>query len=310
MTTSAFTPCNWPVQYPDCGQGVIGNAVVGNAVIGSAIIGNSQDTPILPPPFDTMSATQRQVFEQMASDYLYSWTGSIFGLCEASIRPCRADACCGRTNWSTFWGLGPYPTFTLWAQQAGYFGWFPVLIAGEWHNCGCGVCPGNCSCPLDDGTLAIRLPGPVSSIIEVYVDGVLVPETAYTLEGNILLRTDGGRWPMQQDLYEDWNAKGSFLIRYNKGLEVPVGGQLAAGLLAIELAKQACGGSDCVLTTSLTSISRQGVSLTMIDPTVAAMNGWTGIKFVDDWLNSIVRPRRPRTSIMSPERLCRSSCNP
>src|SRR3546814_14899634 len=54
-------------------------------------------------------------------------------------------------------------------------------------------------------------------------------------------------------------------ILYNRGYPVPAGGQVAAGLLAVELAKAACGDKSCGLPQRVQAITRQGVTIAVLD---------------------------------------------
>jgi len=61
------------------------------------------------------------------------------------------------------------------------------------------MCPtGDCSCSR---LCEAILPGPVGGIVEVLLDGVALPPTAYRVDnGNRLVRTDGDCWPACQDM--------------------------------------------------------------------------------------------------------------
>src|SRR3546814_15264182 len=91
-------------------------------------------------------------------------------------------------------------------------------------------------------------------------------------------------------------------ILYNRGYPVPAGGQVAAGLLAVELAKAACGDKSCGLPQRVQSITRQGVNIAVLDAFDAIDPGHTGIGLIDSWVASVVR-RPPRLRVYSPERM-------
>ena len=88
-------------------------------------------------------------------------------------------------------------------------------------------------------------------------------------------------------------APGTFSIAYDYGREVPIGGQLAAGVLACELAKAACRDSSCALPQRIQSITRQGVTVAVLDAFDDIDSGHTGIWLIDSWVSSIVKPLRP-----------------
>jgi hypothetical protein len=88
----------------------------------------------------------------------------------------------------------------------------PVRLGGGlsgWTNCwGCGediggngsfdsggLCAGACDLPC------VTLPAPISDVVEVVVNGVALPESAYKVEAyRRLCRVDGGSWPCSNNL--------------------------------------------------------------------------------------------------------------
>jgi hypothetical protein len=236
---------------------------------------------------------ERDAYVQMATDLLNAWTGGVYGSCEVTLRPCRAD-CDGYVP--TFWGRGPFP-------RGGGSPWQPVVVDGQWINLTCGQCGTNCSC---DTHASIGLPGPVGAIVEVLIDGVLVDPTTYRVDNHrYLVRTDGGIWPSCQDVAAPSSAEGTWQVTYLHGLSVPLGGQVAAARLACELWKAACGDASCQLPRRVQSITRQGVTIGLLDSFDDIDKGRTGIWTVDSWVASVTRvvPRggqvfsvdRPRT---------------
>jgi hypothetical protein len=222
------------------------------------------------------------LYEQMAVDFLRQWTGGVFGLCPVTVRPCRAD-CDGAT--STFFGRGPYPS------GGGMGGYVPALIAGSWYNLSCGACASTCSC---DETSSFALPGPVHAIDQVLIDGQPLPEDAYRVDNRrLLVRMDGGLWPVCQDLSADPTQPGTWQVSYLRGLPVPVGGQVAAGVLACEFEKAACKDASCKLPERLKQVTRQGVSVTIFDEFAEIGQGGTGLYLVDSWVASVTNAPRP-----------------
>jgi hypothetical protein len=199
--------------------------------------------------------------EEMAGRYLWAWTGGVFGLCPLEVRPCLG-ACNAH---STFWDGG----------------------LSVWVNCGvCGK--GSCTCKMLN---SVALPGPVDSIESVAVDGVLLPTSAYVVYDNrFLVRVDGGEWPRCQDLGQPATAPDTWLVAYTRGIPVPQGGQIAAGILACELAKAAAGASSCQLPKRIQSITRQGITVTLLDPFEGLDDGRTGIWMIDSWVASATKP--------------------
>lgn len=223
--------------------------------------------PVLPAPLDGMTPEQVANFETLATDYLWRFTGHRFGVCEVTIRPCVQGCASGHV---TFRGRGPH------VQRQ----WGPVLVGGEWYNTGCGRCGDSCGC---GGAAPLAIPGPVASVAEVVVNGdVLDPNTYRVENGNLLVRADGERWP-------DCGIQ----ITYDRGLPVPLGGQMAAGILAVELAKAYCGDSGCALPKRVQSITRQGVTVAILDSFDDVEKGHTGIWTIDSWIASVTSPTLP-----------------
>lgn len=238
-----------------------------------------------------LTAAEVIMYEQRAAEILWEWTGRRFGVCEVTVRPCQ-EGCGGRSATSTFWGRGPrydpmFPRFGLGGQTTG--GWMPVLLAGEWFNIGCG-CTGGCRCGVDP-RYALRLPGPIGSVTSVVIDGETLPPTAYRVDGGqMLVRTDGEMWPKCQDLHANPGEPNTFSVTYKRGVPVPVGGQIAAGRLACEMALADCGSEDCALPERMQSMTRQGISIgvTLDGET---WDSSTSIWAIDSWVAAVNRPR-------------------
>lgn len=249
--------CGWEISYSGC----------------------SGDTAFL----ETLDADMRTAVEDMATDLLDQWTGGLFGACPETIRPCRAFL------------PDPHRALREFRETAtgnGSSPWMPVLIGGRWFNIGCGRCGGTCACL--DGTSALSLPWPVETITSITIDGEPVPADAYRVEERrLLIRQDGGSWPLRQDLGEPAGAEGTFVIEYLHGLPVPTGGQIAAGVLAMELAKAMCNDGSCQLPRRVQTVTRQGVTVAMLDGFDDIENGRTGIWLIDSWVASVTAPRRP-----------------
>lgn len=244
--------------------------------------GTPCEWPIIP---QENSHVDAPAYYDMAVDYLWRWTNTIFGLCEVVVRPCRED-CLDPT---VFWGGGPY--------TGGHFA--PVSIRGRTYYLTCRSCgTRRCSCDEIDG---IALPGPVSEVTKVLLDGVEVDPSLYkVLNRRHLVRTDGQAWPTCQDVTRDSTEEGTFEVTYLRGVAVPQGGQIAAGLLANEFAKAAANDSSCQLPKRLQTVTRQGVTVAMIDSFENVDKGFTGIWLIDAWVNGIVKSPRP-SRVMSPD---------
>lgn len=216
-----------------------------------------------------------------ATSYLWRWTGRRYGVCPVTVRPRRVDCAA-----ATFRGGMPG-------------GWTPVLVGGRWRNVACGSCGDRCGC--DDGVSSIRLPGPVVEVTAVVIDGVALDPAAYRVDDHgVLVRQDGERWPACQDLALPAGEEDTWTVSYTWGIPVPVDGQLAAGLLACELAKAYQGADDCSLPQRVQTITREGVTVGFLDPFDGLNEGKTGVWTVDAWVASVTRPKRP-AQVFSPD---------
>lgn len=228
----------------------------------------------------------RPLYEEMATNLLWEWTERRFGVCVETIRPCRRTCVGG----DTFRGRGPHVD--------GGSPWTPVLVGGEWLNVSCGSCgAGACGC---DETAALLLPGPVNAITEVLLDGVALDPAAYRVDDRRwLVRTDGGRWPTCQNMTADTTEEGTWSVTYERGTPVPLNGQVAAARLACELAKSVCGDSSCALPKRVQTVSRQGVTIALLDSFDDVEKGRTGIWLIDSWVASVTMPPKRGGSVYS-----------
>lgn len=185
---------------------------------------------------------------QMASEILYQLTAQRFSLCQVVLRPCRRS-CYGNFPWYMWWEYGTYPQ--------------PYWWNGTWYNLACNNCPGDsCSCPGLDETL---LPGPVHSVTEVKVDGViLTPGVDYRVDDyRKLVRLGSDPWPFCQNMNLADTEVGTWSVTAVYGEAVPMVGRVAVGELGLELVKYLMCDDDCAIPRGTIDISRQGVSMTI-----------------------------------------------
>lgn len=234
---------------------------------------------VMPEPLASLPPSGVETFEQMAKEYLWNWTGRSYGTCSVTIQPCRQDCTEGR---SSFWGSGP----TVRPGGVGTGPWTPVLIDGLWFNIGCGGCGDKCGC---GGSSPLKIPGPIESVESITIDGVELDPANYHVDNRALLVRDDGSWPACD-----------MEINYTRGTAVPVGGQVAAGRLAVELAKAACGDKTCALPQRVQTITRQGVTIAMLDAFDDIDKGHTGIWLIDNWIASVTKPPS-RSHVISPD---------
>jgi hypothetical protein len=229
-----------------------------------------------------------------AASQILGWlTGGQFGTNAVTMRPCRRDC---------FPGVGWFRP--LWPGEVGWP--HPALVDGAWINLGCGSCGPSCGCGrLEEAVL----PGPVYELDAVRVDGVVLPTSAYRLDrdpsaaGDLLVRVDGGAWPRCQDLAADHTQPGTWAVTARYGVPVPEAGQLAVGEFACEWFK-AMDGQACGLPAQVTSLARQGVTISLEDPTQVVEKGLLGLPLCD-WFIRATNPHGllapPR--VLSPDTL-------
>jgi len=214
-----------------------------------------------------------------ATEILFSLSGRQYGVCPVTVRPCQRFV--GQT----------YRTYGVWTDSSFAAGvgpnWIPYIgVDGAWRNCGCA---GMCRCAP---TSEVWLPGPVNGVSEVRINNVIVPAENYRVDvandGHFWLVAENGVvWPECQSFDEPAaGTDNTFTVTYGRGREVPAAGKLAAGALACEYAKL-CRGDDCVLSPQATSITRDGVTYTIVSQDDVISRGQTGLASADLWLRSV-----------------------
>lgn len=261
-------------------------AFTGNSAAGGTIMGPcGWNIPEPLCPSDAWTAAS-PALKSAARDYaaliLWAATGKQLGLCEISVRPCGMEPC-GGDQWN-FWG-------TSW--NAGT--WTPYLFAGSWYNC---RCPNVCCC---EPRCQVRLMGDVAEIVEVTIGGIAVDPTTYRVDdGHWLVRLGGECWPECSDLDND-TGDNVFIVTYLRGSPVPPALLNAAATLADEWVR-GCTGGDCRLSNRVTSISRSGIDISMMNPADLLDNNQTGLWEVDAVINALnPYQRKQRGRIYAPE---------
>ena len=199
---------------------------------------------------------------QAASEILHILTGRQYpGICSETLRPC------------------PSPGYL---PDSGFpFGWYPIRLGGVWLNSGWGGChtSADCSCATIPQLALGR--DDVQTIDQVLIDGVILDPGAYRLDHNKwLVRVDGDNWPCCQDLTEPTTETGTWSVTVTYGRPVPTSYQNAAAVFACELVK-AHVGVECALPARVQTLTRQGVSMALLDPQEFLSFGRTGLYEVD-----------------------------
>lgn len=230
----------------------------------------------------------------VSTEIIWRLSGKQFGACPRTIRPCR-QSCADR------------PTYGYWSGML----WTPVLDNGTWFNRKCDTCFSNASGCACSELCEVDLPGPVSEILQVKVDGGILDPSEYRVDNaRKLVRTSvtvsataPTCWPTCQDLAKADTEEGTFSVTYRPGQPVPQSALWAAGLLACELMKACDGDKECALPTNAQRIARQGVTVELTPVLVKPGAFATGIPEVDLWLQS-VNPYKSamRPAVYSPDR--------
>lgn len=206
----------------------------------------------------------------MATRVLWKLSGMRFGTCTVTLRPCRRSC---YESWP--WGWSEWDNSflgtTVWTD---YRFWFPLA---------CGSCSSGCSCGEVQETV---LPSPVSSVVTVKVDGTPLVTGSYRVDNNrLLVRTDGGRWPLCNDLSKNDTEPGTWSVTAAYGEDVPDSARMAMGELVCEIVK-AGSGIDCRLPPGVVQLARQGVTIQYPDVGQLLKEGRTGLYLVDLFLSS------------------------
>jgi hypothetical protein len=148
-----------------------------------------------------------------------------------------------------------------------------------------------------DGTsqsARLRLRGrPVTKIhsIRNRLGKIINPSQYYLVDHSTIQATAGVPWtPCDVE------------VTYTYGVEPPALGKMAARTLAIEFAKLWSGDDDCMLPQRVTSVSRQGVSYTILDSQDFIDDMRTGIYAVDLFLKSVNPDKaRAKARVFTPD---------
>ena len=222
----------------------------------------------LPPGWsadETEWTPQQRAAVEVASALLRRFTAGQYGLCRIKVRPCRDPR-------------APHvPVGTGWVT--------PMLFDGRLLNISCRCRAITCGCA---DIPEISLGSNVHSIVEVKVDGAVLPNTAYRVDSNrLLVRTDGQPWPTCQDIALPDTAIGTWSVTYRRGNAPDRAGQLAVTTLAVEIFKACQGDKKCGLPARVTSVVREGVTYDLLDDLSVFERGRTGLPRVDMWLAAV-----------------------
>lgn len=164
------------------------------------------------------------------------------------------------------------------------------------------------------GVSEVALPNyPVTQVVEVLVDGAVIPANLYRVDDWRTLvylpdpddPSDIGSWPVCQDLDAASTEPGTWEVTYQWGTSPPLAGRRAAAALAAEFCRAVDESlGECRLPSRATSITRQGVTTSLVDPLTVFDSGYTGVPIVDQFLSAErVGRRTRRASLIDPARV-------
>ena len=120
---------------------------------------------------------------------------------------------------------------------------------------------------------------------------IISPTKYYLSEHSTIIATPGANW-----------SPSNVEVTYTYGTPPPTAGKAAARILAIELVKLYEGDDTCALPQRVTSISRQGVSYTLLDSQDFIDELRTGIYAIDLFLKTANPDKaRARARVFSPD---------
>lgn len=237
-------------------------------------------------------AEWREFATVLASSILFGATGHRFTAeCgPIMVRPCaRAYNCSGSVPaWS--------PAGSVPSAQLDQWAWQP-----SWGTCRCSSLP--CSCQfLDSITLGAY---PIIDVTRVIIDGAELEQAGHwqVRESRWLDRIDGQPWPSCQNIAGDPEEDpDTFGVELTHGTLVPESGGMIACLYAGQIATALAGG-ECELPSRATSITRQGVTISLERSAEFLDKGLTGYKLADAWIVQTNGGRKPAgpTTIASPD---------
>jgi len=159
----------------------------------------------------------------------------------------------------------------------------------------CGLPPSRYE-PRPDGP-AIWLDGENPVVEAVFLDETEMDPADWAQAGKWLIRLTGGTWPPNT-----WTNPTALMIQMTVGFPPPVGAAQAVGELGYELIK-ACTGDECSLPRRVQTLTRQGVSMQMIDSLDFLDRGRIGLPICDQFIASVNPKGLAQASrVLSPDR--------
>ena len=149
----------------------------------------------------------------------------------------------------------------------------PALVEGQMYNLPSKVGTSGQNTVVGDRKLYLRH-APIRSVDFVRIGNTLLDSTQYSIRNRAyLVRTGNARW-----MFDGFNE---IEVSYTYGAMPPEVGRAAAVRFANELILAEMNDERCSLPLRVSSITRQNVSMTVLDPQEFLDNGKTGIYSVD-----------------------------
>jgi hypothetical protein len=127
---------------------------------------------------------------------------------------------------------------------------------------------------------------PVHEILGVTIsDGTLIPAQEYQLAGGFRLHLDRKYGQRSEWPWCDYRSEREVEVDYVYGSPPPEQIRYIIEILKEEFDKGIAGDDECRLPKRVTSVSRQGLSMTVLDPQKFIDEGRTGIPEVDFGIN-------------------------
>lgn len=191
-----------------------------------------------------------------ASHLLYMASGRQFpGICSDTIRPCMG----GAVQYLAYAGGGSRPI----------------------NGCGCSMGRG---CTAGGVVLPFQ---PAVEVTEVKVNGVVLGADQYRLVDSRVLMRVGGGWPCSQRLDLADTEDGTWSVTYDYGQLPDPAGLGAVGWLAVQLARACTDDMECDLPDRLQTITREGLTMTILDPFDFLEARRFGHTSTDWWLSQV-----------------------
>lgn len=228
-------------------------------------------------------ASEEMLADALATSSAWLWrmTGKQYGICPVTVLPLGQSSCdpCQSGFWT--WGSS----------------WYFDRARNCWHGANGRYARNESRFGVPEIRLGFTN---VQAVTQVAIDGEILDPAAYRVDdGRWLVRIDGGTWPHNQDVTV---TPPEFQVTLEHGLPVPADGIVAATTLACEIVQACSGGKDCRLPKRVQTITRQGVSMVLMDPLTILDEGKFGIAEVDYFVKS-VNPHglRQRARVVSPD---------